>query len=67
VPTPTYASYLNRVECHFLAISEFVVNNADYQHWDAFAFALARHITDRNGAHRDHRLINLQRRRQIAA
>jgi DDE superfamily endonuclease len=67
VPTPTYASYLNRVGCHFLAISEFVVNNADYQHWDAFAFALARHITARNGAHRDHRLINLQRRRQIAA
>ena len=25
VPTPTYASYLNRIECHFLPISEFVV------------------------------------------
>ena len=62
-----YASYLNRVECHFLPISEFVVKNADYLNWDAFAFALARHITDRNGAHRDHRLIELERRRQIAA
>jgi hypothetical protein len=29
VPTPTYASYLNRVECHFLPISEFVTSNAD--------------------------------------
>lgn len=67
VATPTYASYLNRVECHFLPISEFVVKNADYLTWDAFAYALARHITDRNGAHRDQRLIDLERRRQIAA
>jgi hypothetical protein len=49
--------YLNRIEYHFLPISEFVVKNADYLDWDAFAFALARHITDRNGAHRDQRLI----------
>jgi hypothetical protein len=28
--TPTYASFLNRIECHFWAIGEFVVNNADY-------------------------------------
>jgi transposase len=67
IATPTYASYLNRVECHFLPISEFVVKNADYLNWDAFAHALARHITDRNGAHRDQRLIDLERRRQIAA
>jgi transposase len=67
VATPTYASYLNRVECHFLPISEFVVKNSDYLNWDAFNHALARHITDRNGAHRDQRLIDLQRRRQIAA
>jgi hypothetical protein len=43
VPTPTYASYLNPVECHFFPIQEFVVNNADYLDWDAFAWALARH------------------------
>lgn len=67
VPTPTYASYLNRVECHFLPISEFVVKNADYLNWDAFAFALARHMTDRNGAPRAQRLIDLERRHQIAA
>jgi transposase len=67
VPTPTYASYLNRVECHFLPISEFVVKNSDYLDWDAFNYALARHITDRNGAHRDQRLVDLEQRRQIAA
>ncbi|MCA1694354.1 MAG: hypothetical protein LC749_06300, partial [Actinobacteria bacterium] len=67
VPTPTYASYLNRIECHFLPISEFVVKNADYLDWDTFAHALARHITYRNGPHRDRRLTELERRRQIAA
>jgi transposase len=67
VPTPTYASYLNRVECHFLPISEFVVNNADYLDWNAFAHALARHVVYRNGPHRDQRLIELERRRRIAA
>jgi transposase len=67
VPTPTYASYLNRIECHFLPISEFVVKNADYLDWDAFAHALADHVTYRNGEHRDARLTLLERRRQIAA
>ena len=67
VPTPTYASYLNPVECHFSAISQFVVCNADYLDWDAFAFALARHITYRNGEHRDRRLIAAENRNRIAA
>jgi len=67
VATPTYASYLNRIECHFLPISEFVVKNADYLDWDAFAHALARHVTYRNGEHRNQRLTLLERRRQIAA
>ncbi len=67
VPTPTYASYLNRIECHFLPISEFVVKNADYLDWDAFAHALARHLTYRNGPHRDQRLTDLERRHRVAA
>jgi transposase len=67
VPTPTYASYLNPVECHFFPISEFVVNNADYVDWDAFAWALARHVGHRNGPHRDKRIRLLEARHQIAA
>ena len=43
--TPTYASFLNRIECHFWAIGEFVVKNADYPDWDALAKAMADHIT----------------------
>ena len=67
VATPTYASYLNPVECHFSVISQFVVCNADYLDWDAFAFALARHITYRNGDHRDRRLAAVEARQRIAA
>ena len=48
VPTPTYASYLNRIEAHFGAISEFVVKNADYLDWDACARAMSEHIRYRN-------------------
>jgi transposase len=33
VPTPTYASYLNRIESTFGAIDEFVCKNADYLDW----------------------------------
>jgi transposase len=37
VATPTYASFLNRIECHFWAIGEFVVKNADHRDWDTLA------------------------------
>lgn len=67
VPTPTYASYLNRVECHFGPIAEFVCNNADYLDWDAFAFALADHVRYRNGPHRDRRLAAAERKLLVAA
>jgi transposase len=65
--TPTYASFLNRIECHFWAIGEFVVNNADYPDWMAVKKAMADHITYRNGPHRDQRLLKAERRLLIAA
>jgi transposase len=65
--TPTYASFLNRIECHFWAIGEFVVKNADYPDWDTFKKAMADHIRYRNGAHRDQRLLKAERRLLIAA
>lgn len=65
--TPTYASFLNRIECHFWGIGEFVINNADYPDWDALAKAMADHIRYRNGPHRDQRLIKAERRLLIAA
>src|SRR5262249_7148311 len=67
VPTPTYASYLNPVECHFAALTAFVVANADYLDWDAFGYALALHVRYRNGEHRDHRITAAEARHRIAA
>lgn len=66
VPTPTYASYLNRIECHFWAIGELVVKNADYDHWQQLALAMARHISYRNGPHRDRHRLEAERRRRVA-
>jgi transposase len=65
--TPTYASFLNRIECHFWGIGEFVVNNADYPDWNTLAKAMADHIRYRNGPHRDQRLIAAERKLLIAA
>jgi transposase len=65
--TPTYASFLNRIECHFWGIGEFVIKNSDYPTWDALAKAMADHIQYRNGPHRDQRLIRAERKLLIAA
>jgi transposase len=67
VPTPTYASYLNPIECHFTPISQFVFGNADYLDWDAANWAHARHVRHRNGPHRDRRIAELESRHRIAA
>ena len=67
VATPTYASYLNPIECHFSPIAQFVFGNADYLDWDAANYALAKHVSHRNGPHRDRRLEGLERRHRIAA
>ena len=66
VYTPTYASFLNRIECHFWGIGEFVVKNADYPDWDTVAKAMADHIRYRNGPHRNRRLAELERRKRVA-
>src|SRR4051812_47218724 len=67
VATPTYASYLNPVECRFFPISEFVVNNADYVDGAPFAWAPPRHVQHRNGPHRAKRIRQLKARHPIAA
>jgi transposase len=67
VPTPTYASYLNRIESHFRPIQEFVFNNTDYPDWDTTQRAVADYITHRNGTDRDRRIAALERKHRIAA
>src|SRR5438034_10911552 len=66
--TPTYASYLNRIEATFGAIDEFVCKNADYLDWDAFGYALAEHVRHRNSpAERAQRKLDAAKRRQRRA
>ena len=67
VPTPTYASYLNRIESHFRPIQEFVFNNTDYRDWDTAQRAVADYITHRNGTDRDRRIAALERKHRVAA
>jgi hypothetical protein len=67
VPTPTYTSYLNRIESHFRPIQEFVFNNTDYRTWDTAQRALADYITHRNGRDQDRRIAALERKHRIAA
>ncbi len=44
-----------------------MVKNADYLDWDAFGFAIARHVRYRNDpSERDERLARAERRQQIA-
>jgi transposase len=65
VPTPTYASYLNRIESTFGAIDEFVCKNTDYLGWDAFGHALADHVRHRNSpAERERRKLEAATRRE---
>ena len=64
VATPTYASYLNRIESTFGAIDQFVCKNADYPDWNAFEKALAEHVRHRNSpAERERRKLESANRR----
>jgi transposase len=68
VPTPTYASFLNRIEATFGPIDEFVCKNADYLDWDAFGHALANHVRHRNSPEeRARRAVEAAKRRQRRA
>lgn len=66
LPTPTNASHLNRIECHFWAYVEFVINGSDYASWDEFAEASSAYIRRRNLDHRDPRIRQLENRRKVA-
>lgn len=66
VPTPTYASFLNRIECHFWAVGEFVVKNADYPDWGTLAKAMADYIHLRNRTHGGGPIAQIEARRRVA-
>jgi transposase len=64
--TPTYASHLNRIECHFRAYKEFVVNGSDYSSHDELLAATRTYL-----AYRNHRRLGVpirkrENRRRVA-
>ena len=66
LPTPTNASHLNRIECHFWAFVEFVVKGSDYGSWREFTHAAKRYIRRRNYDRTDPRILELETRRKVA-
>ncbi len=47
--TPTSASWLNRIECHFTGIKKFALDNTDYRSHKEQEAAIQRYLTWRNG------------------
>ena len=66
LPTPTNASHLNRIECHFWAYVEFVINGSDHTDWDEFNKATQAYIRRPNRDHHDPRIRELEKRRKVA-
>jgi transposase len=66
LPTPTNASHLNRIECHFWAYVEFVINGSDYPDWTEFSKATQAYIRRRNRDRHDPVIRELENRRKVA-
>jgi hypothetical protein len=66
LPTPTNASHLNRIECHFWAFVEFVSEGSDYAHWRESTKAAHAYIRRRNRDRHDPRILELENRRKVA-
>lgn len=47
--TPTGASWLNRIECHFTALRKFTLDNTDYRSHEEMQAAIRRYLDWRNG------------------
>ena len=66
LPTPTNASHLNRIECHFWAYVELGINGSDYPDWVEFSKATQAYIRRRNRDHHDPLIRDLENRRKVA-
>lgn len=59
--TPTNASWLNRIECHFGTLRKFVLHNSDYQSHEELSVAIHRYIRWRNANAKDKRILRIQK------
>lgn len=64
--TPTYASHLNRIECHFWAYKEFVINGSDFANHEELVIATRSYIRYRNHRQRGVRVRDVEKRRKVA-
>jgi transposase len=49
--TPTQASWLNRIECHFAALKKFALDTSDYRNHDEQQKAIEEYLSWRNGGY----------------
>jgi hypothetical protein len=66
VPTPTSASYLDRIECHFRPLREFALNASGYSSHSEVAMAFRCYIRRRNTDHHASRIRLLESRSRVA-
>jgi hypothetical protein len=66
VPTPTSASHLDRIECHFRPQREFVVNASDYASHADVSVAFRRYLHWRNTDHHTSRIRLLNPGQQLS-
>jgi transposase len=64
--TPTYASFLNRIECNFAAYKEFVLNGSDFTSHDDLIAATRSYLRYRNHRRKGARVRQAERRRKVA-
>lgn len=58
--TATYASWMNRIECHFAPVKRFVIDNSDYPDHDAIARAMQKYLRWRNRDAHDEEILKAQ-------
>ena len=65
VYTPTYSSWLNRIECHFGPLRKFAITNSNYADHLIQNKAIQRYITWRNANRRDPKVLREQKKVKV--
>jgi len=58
--TATYASWMNRIECHFAPAKQFVISNSDYPDHKSIGRAMQDYLRWRNRNAADKRILKAQ-------
>ncbi len=66
VYTPTYASWLNRIECHFGPLRKFVLGNSNYKNHRELTKAIQQYIRWRNRHARHPKILKEQKKVKVA-